>query len=227
MADDPKRPAPPYIAFQTLKTLLQNMKVDGVPGRIDKTMLRNFSGAVASQLITALKFLGLTDGDGHPTPILRDLIHAYGTDDWPSALASVIKDAFAPIFALNLETATPGQFTEKFGTVFDGEGDTLRKAITFFVNAVREAKIPISNYIMKNKKPRAPSAKKRAPKPVKNNEQNNGANAGNNTGNHTPQQQNVSKLPSEILLGLFDAKMAKEQQEAVWTLIKYFKAEGQ
>lgn len=224
MADDPKRPAPPYIAFQTLKTLLQNMKADGVPGRIDKTMLRNFSGAVASQLITALKFLNLTNGDGVPTTQMRDLVSAYGSEDWPVVLGSVIKAAFSPIFALNLETATPGQFTEKFGDVFDGEGDTMRKAVTFFVNAVREAKIPISNYIMRNKKPRAANGKKR----VK-------AATGTVTGKAEvrggggivlPTIPAVEKPPSEILLGLFDAKMQQPEQDAVWTLIKYFKAAG-
>src|SRR5687767_15335518 len=32
------------------------------------------------------------------------------------------------------------------------DGDTLRKCMTFFLNAVRDANIPISTYIMKNKK---------------------------------------------------------------------------
>ena len=226
MADDVKRPAPPYIAFQTLKTLLQNMKADGVPGRIDKTMLRNFSGAVASQLITALKFLNLTDFNGHPMPPLRSLVDAYGTDVWPERLGGIIRTAFSPIFTLDLETATPGQFNETFSREFDGEGDTMRKAVTFFVNAVREADIPISTYIMKNKKPRTGAAKKRASKPAKNNTPNDGANGGNNGRNDTPPAQHQNKPPSEILLGLFDPKMEEKEKNAIWTLIQFFKENG-
>lgn len=222
MADDPKRPAPPYIAFQTLKTLLQNMKADGVPGRIDKTMLRNFSGAVASQLITALKFLHLTDAAGHPQPPLRSLVEAYGTDVWPERLAGIIRTSFSPIFSLNLETATPGQFNEAFAREFDGEGETMRKAVTFFVNAVREAQIPISSYIMKNKKPRAAATKKREKK-SKSGSENNGQ---NNTHNHITPAHNVSKSPSELLLGLFDPDMNSAEQDALWILIKWFKGKG-
>lgn len=228
MADassDTKRPAPPYIAFQTLKTLTQNMKADGVPGRIDKTMLSNFSGAVASQLMTALKFLDLTDQDGHPTDSLRTLVAAYGTDEWPSELAGTIKRAFAPVFTLNLETATPGQFTERFSASFDGEGDTLRKAITFFVNAVREAQIPISSYIMKNKKPRSGANRKRMPRATTN-----GASraARTATGDHAPPPPpQITKTPYEVLMHeIYDPMMMEpgsEEEKAVFTLARFLR----
>ncbi|MDB5734500.1 MAG: hypothetical protein JWN16_1137 [Alphaproteobacteria bacterium] len=225
MADEQKRPAPPYIAFQTLKTLITNMKADGIPGRVDKTMLRNFSGAVASQLITALKFLGLTDDAGLPTTTLRKLVTAWGTPHWPVELSGALKTAFAPIFTLDLQTATPGQFTEKFADSFDGEGDTLRKAITFFVNAVREAEIPISSYIMKNKKPRASNGKKkaRAKADPKNDSK---SDAKDYAGKDTPPLHAVVKLPSETLLGLFEADMGHEEKSAIWTLIQFFKERG-
>lgn len=223
VSSDTKRPAPPYIAFQTLKTLTQNMKADGVPGRIDKTMLRNFSGAVASQLMTALKFLELTGQDGQPTDDLQALVDAYGTDEWPSVLAGTIKKAFAPVFKLNLETATPGQFTERFSDSFDGEGDTQRKAITFFINAVREAQIPISAYIMKNKKPRSGAGKKRV-------QRNSTSGAGANT-NDKKTTDNPPPLPTqtayEVLMHEIYDPIAMEpgsdEEKAVFTLARFLK----
>jgi len=137
-------------------------------------------------------------------------------------LEGIIRTAFAPIFVLNLETATPGQFNEAFSREFEGEGDTMRKAVTFFVNAVREAQIPISSYIMKNKKPRAAAGKKRVPK-AKTGSENNGQ---NNTLNHLTPAHNVTKSPSEMLLGLFDQEMQSAEQDALWILIKWFKGRG-
>ncbi len=227
---DLKRPAPPYIAFQTLKTLVGNMKSDGVPGRIDKTMLRNFSGAVGSQLMTALKFMSLTNVDGEPTDDLKALVEAFGTEAWHEVLAKTIKGAFAPIFKLNLETATPGQFTEQFGKAFDGEGDTQRKAITFFVNGVREARIPISAYILKNKKPRSGTpGKKRAPKAnaAPQRQQENGDEAARLAAEAALAASRATAKPSAMLLDLLDKQMQQAEKDAIWLLIQYFKDKGQ
>jgi Family of unknown function (DUF5343) len=154
--------SPPYIAFQSLKTLCGLLKEHGVPSRIDRTVLGNFSGGVGGQVLTALKFMRLTDGDGHPTDKLRALVSAYGTDLWPDTLASIIGDAYKPIFELNLESVSPGQFNEKFRTTYPGKDDTLRKCQGFFINALRESAIPVGAYLMKNKKPRSGPTKRRA-----------------------------------------------------------------
>jgi hypothetical protein len=98
-----------------------------------------------------------------------------------------------------------------------------RKSQTFFLNAAREAAIKISQCIMKNKKPRAAVAKKRAPK-AKNNTQNDAANNGGNDETILHNQKKAN--PSEILLMLFDPTMKQAEQDAIWTLIKFYKAKG-
>lgn len=223
---DQKGPSPPYIAFQSLKTLASNMKEHGVPGRIDKSVLGNFSGAVGSQIITGLKFLDLIDDDNHPKPALQNLVGAYDTDDWASALAQVLKEAFAPIFSVNLETASPAQFTEHFKRTYGIDGDTLRKSLTFFVNAVRDAQVPISAYIMKNKKPRSGPAKKRAIKPSGEKfkaDGNKGSSAHGENNSHTQTEKPLSQQLLEILS---PDSMPGDVQQAVLTLLVYLRKEG-
>lgn len=224
-----KGASPPYIAFQSLKTLTSNMKEHGVPGRIDKSVLNNFSGAVGSQIITALKFLDLIDDNNHPKASLKGLVTAYGTDGWTEALSAVLKKAFAPIFSLNLETASPAQFTEHFKQIYDVDGDTLRKSLTFFVNAVRDAQIPISAYIMKNKKPRSAPTKKRTPKPNAEKSKaggNGNTNSSSDKGNSNPSQQNQKPLSQQLLEILAPESMPDDVQQAILTLLVYLRKEG-
>ena len=159
---------PPYTSFQSIKTLIQGFKEHDVPGRIDRSVLGNFSGAVGSQIMTALKFMDLIDGSNHPTEALRNLVRSYGGDEWSPALANIVRESYKPLFELNLETASPAQFNECFRSIYSGTDEVQRKSITFFLNAAREAGIKVSAYIMKNKKPRANGGarKPRAAKPA-------------------------------------------------------------
>jgi hypothetical protein len=220
------RATAPYTSFPSFKTFVKNLKEHGLPSRIDRSVLGNsFSNAVGSQILTALKFLLLTDGNSNPTEALKALVKSYGADDWPVALTAVVKKAYQPLFQINLETASPNQFNERFRDAYSGTDDVQRKSMTFFLTAAREGGIKVSQYIMKNKKPRSAPAKKHTPK-SKNEKtrKNNTGSAGENGGD----EETAQKLPSEMLLGLFNpTEMEKVEQDAVWTLIKYFKAKNE
>src|SRR5471032_10442 len=79
-------------------------------------------------------------------------------------LSKIVHAAYAPIFKLNLEAASPAQFVEQFRATYPGTEDVSRRSQTFFLNAAREAGIKISAFIMRNKKPRSTAAKKRVAK---------------------------------------------------------------
>lgn len=162
----PRTTTPPYVGWPSYNGMLSGFKEHVLPGRIDRSVLSNFSGIVGTQLLATLRFMGQIDSASAPTDLLKRLVNARGTDDWPQELAEQIKRAYAPLFELQLETASPAQFNEKFRAAFPCEGDTLRKAMSFFLNACRDAKIPISTFIMKNKKPRSGNGprKPRTPK---------------------------------------------------------------
>lgn len=154
-------PVPPYLAFATLKSFIATSKAHGLPNRIDASVLPNLSGTTRGQLLAALRFLDMIDHGGRPRPNLERLMADYETEEWPETLRAILEDKYASIVALNLQSATPSQFSSTFNSNFSGEGETARKGMTFFLNAALEAKMPVSPYIMKNKKPRVGASRAR------------------------------------------------------------------
>ena len=62
---------PPYTSYRTFKTFIEDLHEHGVPSRIDRSVLTRFSGVVGTQLMHALRFLGLIEDDGRPTERLK------------------------------------------------------------------------------------------------------------------------------------------------------------
>lgn len=217
----------PYTAFSSVKTAARTMKEHGIPSRIDRSVLTNFSGSVASQIMQAFKFLGLTTENGQPTKELRALIEAADNEErWATTLAHILRRAYEPMFALDLETASPSQFVQHFRKNYPGAENVSRKSLTFFVNALQDAKIPVSTYILKNKKPRSGGAKKRITKPQIAKRYAQPSEFVDDESGETLMLRNDK--PSERLLDLLDpSEMGHEEQTAVWTLIKFFKTKGQ
>ena len=210
------KPTGPYTSFQSIMAVLKDLKTNGTPNRIDRSVLTNFSGAVGSQIMTALRFLALTNDAGRPTQNMVDLVESWGTEDWSSNLSKVIRSAYPPLFEIDLENASPKEFNDQFRVAYSGTEEVRRKSITFFINATREAEIPISSYILKNKKPRSAPTKKRTPKKkVSETLENDGG---------LPPPSKTDKKPSQGLLELLDmTNMDDEEQQALWLLIRFFK----
>jgi hypothetical protein len=215
---------PPYVAFATFKNMIGGFKEHVLPSRIDRSVLGNFSGIVGGQLLTTLRFLQLTDGENRPQQILKDLVDTINSGEWPNELGAILRAAYAPVFKLDLEKASPSEFSEHFATVYPGEGSTLRKSMTFFLTAVQEAKLPISPYILKNKKPRSTPVKKRAKQ-----------NGVNKTPlatpvvrqDHTPlQHQTERKLSEQVLAILDSSELPKPVEDAVYVLLRHLRQEG-
>lgn len=234
MAKDEKsaetgKTAPPYIAFSTLKTLTSNLKAHGIPPRIDKSIMSNFSGAVAAQLMTALRFLGLINPDETPTPLLKSLVEAFDTPQWPAQLQAVLKHAYPAIFKIDLATASPKLLYETFESAYAGGGETVRKTVTFFLNAAADAQVQISPYIMKNKKPRSGTGKRRngrttprAPMRARGRQD-----AEAQDGPDFMPPQRLERSPYEVLMhDIYDPKTMKpgsDEERAVFTLARYLK----
>ena len=183
-----------------------------------------FSGVVGTQLMHALRFLGLIEENGHPTQRLRELVNAHGAGHWPEKALELLREAYAPMFAIDLETATPSHFNETFRKAFPAADAVVQKCVTFFLYAASDAGMKISGRVLKGRKPRSPTPRRKqafaqAAPPEE-----------FEAGPSRP-QTNVSpiegKKPSEVLLMHLDPNaMDDEQQAAVWTLLKYFKAAG-
>ncbi len=112
--NQPDKPTPPYLSYATYKTFLGTLK-QAIPGRIDKTVMTMLSGANQTQLLHALKYLKLIDGNGAPQEKLALLVNSEGADrqkvqqDILRAAYPFLNDA-----SFKLESATTGQLDEQF-----------------------------------------------------------------------------------------------------------------
>ena len=219
--------SPPYIAFASLKTFVAGLKEHGIPSRIDRSIMTNFSGAVAGQVLTSLRFLNLVNGDNQPGPILRDLVTTYGGPAWKDVVAVMVTQAYRPMFDIDLTTATPSLFNEQFKKSYGGADAVMRKCMTFFLNAVREAEMQVSPRLLSGTKPRSGPTKKRTPKTTVKATKADGPRptwfaSGQPVGGSPIMPK---KKPSEVLFEEFDpSTMPPDIQESVWALIKYFKS---
>jgi hypothetical protein len=214
---------PPYTSYRTFKTFIEDLREGGVPSRIDRSVLTRFSGVVGTQLMHALRFLGLIEDHGTPTQRLRELVNAHGAGHWPETLLELLRQQYSPMFAIDLETATPSHFNQAYRKAFPAADAVVQKCVTFFLYAANDAGVKISGRVLKGRKPRSPTPRRRpasAPAPAKE----------FLAGPSRPQPDTArieGRTPSEILLTHLDPnEMDDEQQAAVWTLLKYFKARG-
>src|SRR5277367_891243 len=118
---------PPYTSYRTFKTFIEDLHEHGVPSRIDRSVLTRFSGVVGTQLMHALRFLGLIEADGRPTERLKGLVKAHGTGSWSEKLLERLRQEYEPLFAIDLETATPSHFNQAFRGAFPAADAVIQK----------------------------------------------------------------------------------------------------
>ncbi len=215
---------PPYTSYRTFRTFIEDLREHGVPSRVDRSVLARFSGVVGAQLTHALRFLDLIEEGGRPTERLRELVKAQDAGRWPEALGERLRATYAPIFAIDLESATPSHFNEAFRKAFPAADAVVQKCVTFFLYAAIDAGVTISGRVMKGRKPRSLTPRrKRPPAPSSLLRDPEGA----PPLAETDGVRIADRKPSEILLMHLEPNdMDEEQQAAVWTLLKYFKARG-
>ncbi len=152
-----KTPTVPYISFRTLLNLFEKLEPEPPP-RIDKSVLSYLSGGYAIQVLAALRFLGLIDADGVPSPALQELVTI------PLSRKENIRKlwlrTYPTIFARKPERATAGQLEEAFKGDFGLEGETREKALAFFVHGAKFAEIPLSTLIENRVKRSTSTARK-------------------------------------------------------------------
>ena len=144
---DRKNPIPPYVAYRTFRNFLVQIEKQGLPGRIDRSVLSHKSGSVQSQLLLALRFLGLIHKSGNPTEDLKRLLTGIQRERM-AHFRSLLERSYPFVFGsgFDIETATSEQAEELFART-GASGETLRRCVSFFVSAARESGVPVSSYI--------------------------------------------------------------------------------
>jgi hypothetical protein len=157
---------PPYIPFATLLTFLKDLKTNGLPPQIDKSVMTKLSGGTQGQLKVALRSLGLMK-DNKPTDDMEALVNALETPEFEPMLLKLLERTYPYVFALDLMSATPTMFADAFKATGAKE-DVSRKCRTFFLHAAKRAGVPLGNRILTGVVPRTPSnGPRRKPKKAK------------------------------------------------------------
>jgi hypothetical protein len=220
MADDTITVSPPYSTYRQITNVFNNLKDTKVPSRIDRSLFGNMSGGTAYSLLSSLKFLKLTDNDGVPQPLLREIVVADEAARKP-LIHQMLAAAYPPLMdgPINLAEASGGQFDELLREEYGIKGSTVDKVAAFFLAAAEDAGVALSPHLKKRKpSPPSPLGRRRASKKP----DDNGAGRGE-TG--TKDQVKTDTRPlSHILTDLLNVDdMTDAQQDAVWVLLRYQK----
>lgn len=137
---------PPYIAHKTFTNFINGL-AQGMPARIDKSIISNLAGSTQGQLLGTLRYFKLIRVDGTPEKQLIDLAASEG-EERKKIINEMVKRSYAFVFSsgLNLQTATTGQLEELF-TAEGVTGETRRKAFNFFLALCKDGGIQLSSHI--------------------------------------------------------------------------------
>jgi hypothetical protein len=141
---------PPYVSYRTFCNFVDGLQ-QRVPSRIDRSYWGNIlSGSTGTQLMAALRFLGLIDANGKPTERLKPLASAKG-EPKAQLLREIASEAFSFVLdsSLDLESATYAQLEEVFHNTFQLTDDVRRKCVKFFIALVSDAGVALSPFITK------------------------------------------------------------------------------
>jgi hypothetical protein len=148
--DKGRKHLPPYVSYRTFRNFIDRLQ-QRLPARIDRSYWGDIlSGSNGTQLMAALRFLGLIDANGKPLERLRSLAAARA-EQRVDLMRRMASDAFEFVFEshLDIESATYAQLQEVFHNTFQLTEDVSRKCVKFFIALSGDAGIPLSPFITK------------------------------------------------------------------------------
>jgi hypothetical protein len=138
-----------YVGWSTFKNhVLEGLTHGGLPTMINRSVFSGQSGGVQSQLLTGMKFLGLTDERGKPTKALHDLT-VPDESSRKQALAEVLRASYPDVFKLDIGRTTPQELADTMASSYNVNRDTKERAVRFFLAAAQYAGIQLSPYLLK------------------------------------------------------------------------------
>ncbi len=137
---------PPYVSFLTFTNCLDWLKaMPAMPSQFNRRLWGGkFNGSTGAQLSSGLRFLGLTY-DLKPLPRLEKLARA-GDKERKEILREVFADAYGAELLRNLLGMTPKMLDDSLRYLGTTDS-THRKAVSFFVNAVKWMDIDVPTAI--------------------------------------------------------------------------------
>jgi hypothetical protein len=119
----------------------------GLPNRVDRSVMSSLSGSSQLQLLAALRYLELVSPKGIPTERLSGLVESDGAK-FRKALREVLTSSYPFLFnGFDLQRATVEELTRELGTA-GASGDNVRKCVSFFLAAAKQAELPVSPFAL-------------------------------------------------------------------------------
>lgn len=145
-APDKPKFTPAYCSFKSFNSFFDDRREDGhVTDVVDRSLMTNFAGSTAGELLSALKYLGMISEKGAPSDRYRSYVLADNEARVPM-LAEAMRESYSYLFnteGFNIERATSQQVAELFRAQ-NISGSTLARAIIFFLAAAKQANIKVS-----------------------------------------------------------------------------------
>jgi hypothetical protein len=150
LVNEGRKHLPPYVSYRTFRNFVDRLE-QRLPSRIDRSYWGDIlSGSSGTQLMAALRFLGLIDANGKPLERLNSLVGVRG-EQRVDLMRQMTADAFGFVFNshLDIESATYAQLQEVFHNTFQLAEDVSRKCVKFFIALSGDSGIPLSPFITK------------------------------------------------------------------------------
>lgn len=162
-SSDETKLMPPYGAYKTFVAFIEGLRKHELPSRIDRSVMSSLSGSAQSGLQSALAYFKLVLESGQPTERLRDLVKADTLPERRKILKTMVEEGYPYIFAgeIDVMTATTKQVEELFAKQ-GASGETVRKALAFFLAMVKQADVKISPHIKPSARPRGNNKARKA-----------------------------------------------------------------
>ncbi|HEY4360107.1 MAG TPA: DUF5343 domain-containing protein [Bryobacteraceae bacterium] len=142
-----KLATPPYVAYRTLRNFLEGFQ-QGTPGRIERSAMGGKSGAVQSQLMTALRFLGFVSENNVPLDVMKKFVTGDAAAQG-QMMGSILRQHYPFIFSddFDFATATGSMVRERFEEHTSATGETVARCINFLKDAAQDAGIQVSPFL--------------------------------------------------------------------------------
>lgn len=162
----PKTPLP-YGTYGILKSTVERFVETTTPTSLDRRLLHGLSGGEFSALMAALRFLGLAEENRMVKQEFRDLVDAKrkGDEPYKKLLVLTVSKAYGPVIGnFDIQAGTLSELEKVFRDASGYTGQMLSKAIRFWVKALEDGGVKVSEHVTKAR-PRIPkSTNGKAPK---------------------------------------------------------------
>lgn len=136
----------PYVSFVTFNSALASLATLGIPPKIDRSVLQQFSGANQGLLLQAFRYLGFTNEADEST---REF-HQYAEADAEKRKA-LLGDLVKLHYPQQIKVLTNGTMQNLKDTFNNTsvEASVKAKCLSFFLQTAKEAGLTVSGHIQK------------------------------------------------------------------------------